>query len=133
MTKEPEWISKETLLLLHSESIAEFGGSMGIRDKGLLESALAKPQNRFACEQETDIAVLAASYGFGIAKNHPFVDGNKRAALSSIGLFLGLNGTRLTASQPATIKTILGLAAGNISEEKLAQWIGGNISELGTQ
>ena len=116
------WISKPALLLLHAESLAEHGGSPGIRDVGLLDSALARPQNPVAYGQP-DVAALAASYGWGIARNPPFIDGNKRAALLSIGLFLHLNGWRLTASQADTTRTMLALAAGDLPEDTLADWL----------
>ena len=116
------WISKPALLLLHAESLAEHGGSPGIRDEGLFDSALARPQNLVACGQP-DVAALAASYGWGIARNHPFIDGNKRAALLSVGLFLHLNGWRLTASQADTTRTMLALAAGDLPEDTLADWL----------
>ena len=116
------WISKPALLLLHAESLAEHGGSPGIRDEGLLDSALARPQNLVAYGQP-DVAALAASYGWGIARNHPFIDGNKRAALLSVGLFLHLNGWRLTASQADTTRTMLALAAGELPEDALADWL----------
>ena len=116
------WISKQALLLLHAESLAEHGGSPGIRDEGLLDSALARPQNLLACG-EPDVAALAASYGMGVARNHPFIDGNKRAALLSVGLFLHLNGWRLTASQADTTRTMLALAAGDLPEDTLADWL----------
>ena len=116
------WISKPALLLLHAESLAEHGGSPGLRDEGLLDSALARPQNLLAYG-EPDVAALAASYGWGIARNPPFIDGNKRAALLSIGLFLHLNGWRLTASQADTTRTMLALAAGDLSEDALADWL----------
>lgn len=116
------WIDRRALLLLHDESIADHGGSSGRRDEGLLDSALARRQNLIAYD-EPDVAALAASYGFGIAKNHPFVDGNKRAAFLAIGLFLHLNGFGLEVEQPNAIATILGLAAGEIEEHELADWI----------
>ena len=116
------WISKPALLLLHAESLAEHGGSPGIRDEGLLDSALARPQNLVAYGQP-DVAALAASYGWGIARNHPFIDGNKRAALLSVGLFLHLNGWRLTASQADTTRTMLALAAGDLPEDALVDWL----------
>ena len=116
------WISKPALLLLHAESLAEHGGSPGIRDEGLLDSALARPQNLVAYGQP-DVAALAASYGWGIARNHPFIDGNKRAALLSVGLFLHLNDWRLTASQADTTRTMLALAAGELPEDALADWL----------
>ena len=116
------WISKPALLLLHAESLAEHGGSPGLRDEGLLDSALARPQNLLAYG-EPDAAALAAAYGSGVARNHPFIDGNKRAALLSIGLFLHLNGWRLTASQADTTRTRLALAAGELPEDALADWL----------
>ncbi len=116
------WISKPALLLLHAESLAEHGGSPGLRDEGLLDSALARPQNLLAYG-EPDAAALASAYGWGVARNHPFIDGNKRAALLSIGLFLHLNGWRLTASQADTTRTMLALAAGELPEDALADWL----------
>ena len=123
MTPEPRWISKKALLLLHEESLAEFGGARGLRDEGLLESALAHPQNAHAYGTASTVAELAASYGYGIAKNHAFVDGNKRAALLSIGLFLAINGYRLIASQVDAIETMLAVAGGTLTEQELALWI----------
>ena len=116
------WISKQALLLLHAESLAEHGGGQGMRDEGLLDSALARPQN-LAAYGEPDCAALAASYGVGVAKNHPFVDGNKRAALLATGLFLYLNGYRLTASQADTTITMLNVAAGALTEDAFAAWL----------
>ena len=116
------WISKQALLLLHAESLAEHGGGQGMRDEGLLDSALARPQN-LAAYGEPDCAALAASYGVGVAKNHPFVDGNKRAALLATGLFLYLNGYRLTASQADTTIAMLNVAAGALTEGAFAAWL----------
>lgn len=126
MTTEPKWISKKALLLLHEESLAEFGGARGLRDEGLLESALARPQNAYAYNSGSTLAELAASYGFGIAKNHAFVDGNKRAAFLSIGLFLMINGYRLVADQADAIGAMLGVASGDVGEAALAAWIAAN-------
>lgn len=123
MTAEPRWLSKKALLLLHEESLAEFGGSPGIRDEGLLESALARPQNTHLYNPDSTITDIAAGYGFGIARNHPFVDGNKRAAFLAIGVFLSINGLRLIADQVDAIRTILALAAGEIDEQALSAWI----------
>ena len=116
------WISKPALLLLHAESLAEHGGGQGLRDEGLLDSALTRPQN-LAAYGNPDHAALAASYGLGLAKNHAFVDGNKRAALLATGLFLYLNGWRLTASQADTTLAMLSLAAGELSEDAFAAWL----------
>ena len=116
------WISKRALLLLHAESLAEHGGGVSMRDEGLLDSALARPLNLVAYG-DPDFAALAASYGVGVAKNHPFVDGNKRAALLATGLFLYSNGYKLTATQADTTITMLGVAAGEVSEDAFAAWL----------
>ena len=116
------WIDKGALILLHDESLAEHGGRAGLRDEGLLESALNKPLNLLAYG-EPDFSELAASYATGLAKNHPFVDGNKRAAFLAVGMFLYLNGYRLQATQADATLTVLGLAAGDISEAAFAEWL----------
>lgn len=116
------WIDKRVLVLLHDESLAEHGGASGLRDEGLLDSALARPQNR-AAYGEPDYAELAAAYAAGLAQNHPFVDGNKRAAFLSAGLFLARNGYRLTATQAEATLAMFGLAAGSISEPEFAEWV----------
>jgi death on curing protein len=121
-----KWISRQVLLLLHDESLAEHGGASGLRDEGLLESALARPLN-LALYGEPDVASLAASYGLGLAKNHAFVDGNKRAAFLAVGLFLGLNGYRLHATQADATLTVLSVAAGETDEAEFAQWIRAHI------
>lgn len=123
MTSAPRWIDKEALILLHAESLAEHGGLEGLRDEGLLDSALARPLNIHAYEEVTDIARLAATYGVGIAKNHPFADGNKRAAFLSVGLFVGLNGQRLVADKADAVRVMLAVAAGELSESEFAEWI----------
>lgn len=127
MSVEPYWISKKALLLLHEESLAVFGGARGVRDAGLLDSALARPQSLYAYRPESTVADLAASYGVGIAKNHAFVDGNKRACFLAIGVFLALNGYRLTVDQLDAIRTMLGVASGDVSEQHLATWIQANM------
>jgi death-on-curing protein len=129
VSAEPQWISKKALVLLHEESLAEFGGARGMRDTGLLESALARPKNIHAYNPAATVPELAASYGYGIARNHAFVDGNKRAAFLSIGLFLASNGYRLTASPVDAIETMLGVAAGTMSEQELSVWIGKNVKK----
>jgi len=116
------WVDRRALMLLHAESLAEHGGGEGLRDEGLLESALARPEN-LAAYGNPDVAGLAASYGFGLAKNHPFIDGNKRAAFLSVGLFLHLNGYRLRATQAEATLTMLGLAAGDVTEPEFAAWL----------
>ncbi len=120
---EPIWVNRQALELLHSESIAEHGGADGLRDEGLFESALARPQNLLAYQGVDDVARLAASYAFGLAKNHAFVDGNKRIAFIAAGLFLRLNGWRLTADQAEATLVILSVASSAMSEDELADWI----------
>jgi len=119
------WINKQALLLLHGESLAEHGGAEGLRDDGLLESALARPLNLLAYAEPdaAALAALAASYAMGVAKNHPFVDGNKRAAFLTVGMFLYLNGYRLNATQADATVTVLALAADDISEAQFASWL----------
>lgn len=119
------WVDKRLLLILHDESLAEHGGASGLRDEGLLDSALARPLNLLAYGKP-DAADLAAAYGLGLAKNHAFVDGNKRAAFLAVGLFLALNGHRLNASQADATLTVMSLAAGEIDEAEFARWIRAN-------
>lgn len=126
---EPRRLDIDIVLDFHAEQLALFGGADGVRDMGLLESALARPINKFSYG-ETKFAVLAAAYGFGIAKNHPFVDGNKRTSLASIIVFLGLNRVDLDAAQDEATALILGLAAGEVTEEVLARWIAANSKPL---
>jgi len=122
---EPEWLDVDIMIDVHVEQLALFGGPDGVRDRGLLESALARPINRFA-SGETDLAALAAAYAFGIAKNHPFVDGNKRAAFASMIVFLGLNSVDFAPRPEDATIVMLSLAAGEISEDGLARWIRDN-------
>ena len=123
MKRQPKWIDKRALLQLHEESLATFGGASGRRDDGLLDSAWGRAQHQWLYDKSVDLASLAAAYGFAIAKNHAFVDGNKRAAFLAIGLFLAINGKRLRANQVDSVHIILGLAAGALDEHALADWI----------
>lgn len=117
-----KWVNRQVLLLLHEESLAEHGGAPGLRDEGLLDSALARPLN-LALYAQPDVADFAASYGVGLAKNHAFVDGNKRAAFLAVGMFLAVNGYRLRATQADATLTVIDVAAGVIDEAAFAQWI----------
>jgi death-on-curing protein len=119
---QPLWVSKKAVLAMHSEQLAEHGGSDGVRDETLLDSALAKPLNVFAYAEESDIFRLAASYAFGIARNHAFIDGNKRTALAVSITFLDRNGWDIVASKEDLYLTFLHLADGSLSEEELAAW-----------
>ena len=123
--KALRWIDKRLLVILHDESLAEHGGASGIRDEGLLDSALARPLNLLAYG-EPDLAELAAAYGVGLAKNHAFVDGNKRVAFLVVGLFLALNGYRLIASQADATLTMLAVASSEMDEAAFALWIRAN-------
>lgn len=116
------WVDKRALLLLHDESLAEHGGTPGLRDESLLDSALARPLN-LAAYGQPDAAALAASYGVGVAKNHAFVDGNKRAAFLCVGLFLAINGWRLKASQLEATSAMLAVAGGELEEAVFAEWL----------
>jgi death on curing protein len=118
------WLLEETLTAIHHRQIAEHGGSEGLRDEGVLLSALARPQNLLAYgEPAPDLASLASAYAYGIARNHPFVDGNKRTALVAARTFLILNGVDIEATQDDKVLTVLSLAEGAISEDELADWI----------
>lgn len=119
---EPVWVDLEVLLAIHDEQIAEHGGVPGIRDRGLLESAMARPRNQFAYGEES-LARLAAQYAFGLSRNHPFIDGNKRTSLAVLELFLLLNGHELTATDAECVTTFLALAAGDVTEDQLAAWV----------
>jgi death on curing protein len=121
--EEPVWVSKRAVLALHDEQLAEHGGSSGIRDESLLDSALAKPRNVFAYADDPDIFRLAASYAYGIARNHAFVDGNKRTALVVCILFLNRNGCDITASKSDEYETFLALAEGTLTEDELTAWL----------
>ncbi|MEJ0096859.1 MAG: type II toxin-antitoxin system death-on-curing family toxin [Bauldia sp.] len=125
---EPEWLDVDLVLDIHSEQLALFGGADGLRDAGLLESAIARPRNKHAYGTE-GLADLAAPYAFGLARNHPFVDGNKRVAFASIIVFLGLNGIDFDVPAVEATAIILDLAAGVISEEGLTRWIRDNLPE----
>lgn len=122
---EPVWLTVELVIAFHAEQLNEFGGLEGLRDKGLLESALDRPRNKWTYG-ETDLAKLAAAYGYGIARNHPFADGNKRAALLSMVTLLGLNDLDFVAPEPEAVVIIRDLAAGQIDEDGLGRWIRDN-------
>jgi death on curing protein len=121
------WIEPAVIRAIHEEQLAEHGGGIGTRDTGLLESALARPM-QLAAYGRPDVAALAASYGYGLAKNHPFIDGNKRTAFVAVELFLLLNGWELTASDAQCVLSMLAVAAGTLDEAAYAEWIRGHIS-----
>jgi len=128
--KQITWVLPEVVLAVHDEQLAVHGGLSGVRDRGVLESALARPKNLAAYESCNDLARLAAAYAYGIARNHGFVDGNKRTALVTTDLFLMLNGFELVSTPAENVLTILALADGTLSEEELTDWIQRNIEPL---
>ena len=122
--KEPRWLKDSVVPAIHRRQLAEHGGLDGIRDEGMLSSALARPKNSFAYnDPKPDLAAIAASYAFGIAKNHPFVDGNKRTAFVVCRTFLKFNGHDMNATETEKYIEFIGVADGSISEESLAEWI----------
>lgn len=125
------WLTTDLVVAVHGEQLARFGGPDGIRDIGMLESALGRAVNRHLYESDVDLAGLAAAYAFGIARNHPFVDGNKRAALLSLIVFLGLNGVDFVVPETEAVVAIQSLAAGELSEAALAAWIRDRIAGIG--
>jgi len=119
------WLDPRVLLAIHEEQLAEHGGATGIRDQGLFDSAIARAQ-QLAAYGKPDVAALAAAYGFGLTRNHPFVDGNKRTAFVAVELFLELNGFELTATDADAVMTMLALAAGELGEQEFAAWVSAN-------
>ncbi|MGC1780064.1 MAG: type II toxin-antitoxin system death-on-curing family toxin [Xanthobacteraceae bacterium] len=125
MTKEIDWLSRPIVLAIHDEQLVMHGGSGGVRDAGMLESALNRPVNKPNYE-DAELPELAAAYAYGIARNHPFVDGNKRTSLLALYTFLGINGVDFIVPEADAAAMILSLAAGEVSEESLARWIRDN-------
>ena len=121
--REPVWLSRAVVELLHARQLAEHGGQTGLRDEGLLESALARPVNTYGYDQKADLATLAADYGYGLARNHPFVDGNKRIAFVAVNVFLILNGFEVEAEEVEVVDVTVRLAAGRISRVAFADWL----------
>ena len=128
--KTPKWIDRRALVLLHGETLAEHGGSPGLRDDSALDASLARPRHLHAYEPESDLPRLAAAYAFGLVRNHPFTDGNKRAGFLAIGLFLARNGRELIAEPIEAIAIILRLAEGKMTELDLAEWIRRNMGRI---
>jgi death-on-curing protein len=124
------WVLDSIVLAIHDAQLAEHGGIAGIRDEGLLSSALARPRNLEAYGNDVDAASLAAAYAFGVARNHPFLDGNKRTAFVVMELFLYLNGWEFTADDADCISTMLALAAGELGEKAVTTWIRKNIKRV---
>lgn len=128
--REPVWLTREEVLAFHEEQLREHGGLAGVRDENALEGALARPQNLFHYEK-ADLPALAAAYAHGIAKNHPFSDGNKRTAFISAYVFLGLNGIDLALTEPKAIEVMLALAAGKLGQNAFADCLRQNMRATG--
>ena len=120
---EPRWLPRVVVDAIHNDQLREHGGLPGIRDENVLESALARPQQKWHYGEGADIATLAAAYGFGLVRNHPYRDGNKRIGFLAIAAFLGMNGYDLEVTDADVVTQILALAEGRVSEEALAAWI----------
>ena len=130
MSEEPKWVTYDQVVAIHSRQLRRFGGAPGLRDDGMLRSALERPVNKWQYEQAdldtSDLATLAAAYAFGLAKNHAFVDGNKRAAFMTMVVFLRKNDVRFAPDQAHATAIMISLAAGEVSEQSLARWIRDN-------
>ncbi len=127
--KEPIWLTRDEVLAFHEEQLKEHGGLAGVRDESALEGALARPVNTFNYEA-ADLYTLAATYAHGIAKNHPFIDGNKRTAFASTAVFLVLNGLRLTLAESHAVEAVLALAAGKMSQDEFAKCVRENSAKI---
>lgn len=121
--REPQWLGRLVVDAIHADQLREHGGLPGIKDENALESALARPRQKWAYSREVDIAGLAAAYGFGLVRNHPYRDGNKRIGFLAVVTFLGLSGYELDVTDEVVVTRILDLAAGHLSEDALASWI----------
>ena len=122
---EPFWLTRRIIIAIHDEQLVIHGGASGLRDEAMLESALDRPRSKWSCES-ADLPALAAAYAFGIARNHPFVDGNKRASLLALYTFYGLNGIDFVVPEAEAAAMILSLASDEVSEESLTRWIRDN-------
>jgi len=126
---EPAWLETEAILRLHLEQLEEHGGGLGVRDEGLLDSAMSRARNRYVYG-ETDVVVLATAYASGIVGNHPFIDGNKRTGFIAMALFLEVNGLTVTAEEADVVLTMLALAAGAIDDDAFTAWLRANVAPL---
>lgn len=121
--REPRWLSPTLIRAIHADQIRQHGGALGLRDPDLLQSAIARAPNRWHCDPDAELTDLAAAYGFGLVKYHPFVDGNKRVAFQAMYVFLGLNGWRIAAEEPEVVRLMRDAAAGAVDESALARWL----------
>lgn len=129
---EPVWLTRRDCDAIHFDQLRQHGGISGLRDENALESALARPRNRWAYQPDSDLAALAAAYGYGLATNHGYNDGNKRVAFMAMYVFLGLNGWEIEAPEPEVVETILALADRRLDEEQLTAWLREHMTESAT-
>lgn len=125
--REPRWLSRVVVDAIHADQIRQHGGRPGIRDENVLESALARPRQKWEYDDSADLPLLAAAYAFGFVRNHPYSDGNKRIGFLALATFLGINGWELETTDEDVVTTILALAAGNLTEAELADWVRGHV------
>ena len=125
--REPRWLSRIVVDAIHADQLRQHGGLPGIRDENLLESALARPRQQWEYDDSADLPSLAAAYGFGFARNHPYRDGNKRIAFLALATFLGINDRELDATDTDVVTAMLALAAGGVTEAELADWVRGHL------
>lgn len=128
---EPFWVSRLVLDAVHLDQIREHGGLPGVREENTLESALARPQHRWRYEPRSDVATLAAAYGWGLVTSHPYRDGNKRTAFLAMAIFVGLNGFEIEATQEEVVTTMLAAAGGELTEAQLSDWVRARLVKLG--
>ena len=127
---EPQWLDRSAVEALHAAQVREHGGQLGLRDEGLLESALARPIHVWTYDKSVDLAALAAEYGFGLARNHPFLDGNKRIAFIATNVFLLLNDHEIEAAEPEVVNVMRGMADGSLGRDEFAVWIRSRMIEF---
>ena len=121
--REPRWLTRRVIDVIHDGQLREHGGRTGVRDDGMIESALARPRHKWTYAKSPDLPALAAAYAFGLARNHGYVDGNKRTAFMALYVFLGMNGHEVEAEEPDVVATMEGVASGRITESQLGHWI----------
>jgi len=126
--KEPRWVDRLVVDAVHLDLVREYGGLQGARDEHVLEAALARPRQRWAYGDSPDLSALAAAYAFGLARNHPYHDGNKRIAFVTTAVFLGLNGARIVATEEEVVAVMLELAGGSLAEDDLAEWLRSHVA-----
>lgn len=127
--REPVWVDRVAVDAIHNDQLREHGGLPGVRDEDALESALARPQQKWHYADKTDLPSLACAYAFGLARNHPYRDGNKRIAFLAMYTFLAVNGLELTATEEDVVTQFVALAAGHVTEGQLAEWIGDHVKK----